>query len=220
VPALKQLASKIPANPDLADAVAGALVALKAKDAVPDLTAWLSTPNAHVRSVAAHAIGALTGTPVDPLRVEGPVERLPAAPKNARFKIRTERGDIEVQLFTEDAPRNVGNLYQLARKGYFRRLTFHRIVPDFVAQGGDPRGDGSGGPGYSVRCEVNHQPYLRGAVGIALSGKDTGGSQFFITTSPQPRLEGRYTVVGQVTQGMEVVDSLLEDDRILDVQAL
>jgi cyclophilin family peptidyl-prolyl cis-trans isomerase len=92
-------------------------------------------------------------------------------------------------------------------------------VPDFVAQGGDPRGDGEGGPGYSIRCEMTRRPYLRGVMGMALSGKDTGGSQFFFTHTPQPHLDGRYTSFGEVTAGMEVVDALLEGDVILEVRA-
>ncbi|MGZ3459274.1 MAG: peptidylprolyl isomerase [Archangium sp.] len=113
-----------------------------------------------------------------------------------------------------------GNLVSLARQGYFRGLTFHRVVPDFVAQGGDPHGDGEGGPGYSIRCEMTRRPYRRGTLGMALSGKDTGGSQFFFTHSPQPHLDGRYTAFGEVTRGMEVVDRLLEGDTLLDVEVL
>jgi cyclophilin family peptidyl-prolyl cis-trans isomerase len=94
------------------------------------------------------------------------------------------------------------------------------VVPDFVVQGGDPRGDGEGGPGYAIRCEVNPHPYVRGTVGMALSGKDTGGSQFFFTIAPQPHLDGRYTTFGQVTKGAEVMDGLLEGDRIIDVVAV
>jgi cyclophilin family peptidyl-prolyl cis-trans isomerase len=88
------------------------------------------------------------------------------------------------------------------------------VVPDFVVQDGDPRGDGEGGPGYSIRDEVNQRPYLRGTVGMALDWADTGGSQFFITHSPQPHLDGRYTVFGQVVSGMDVVDRLQQWDTI------
>src|SRR5205814_1066559 len=93
-------------------------------------------------------------------------------------------------------------------------LPFHRVVPDFVAQGGDPRGDGWGGPGHTLRCELSPLRYARGAVGMALSGKDTGGSQFFVVHSAQPHLEGKYTVFGRVVEGMEVVDALLPGDLI------
>ncbi|MEP7338991.1 MAG: peptidylprolyl isomerase [Acidobacteriota bacterium] len=121
---------------------------------------------------------------------------------------------ITMELFPQDAPITVDNFITLARKGYFNNLTFHRVVPNFVIQGGDPRGDGEGGPGYQIRCEVNTRPYQRGAVGMALSGKDTGGSQFFITHSPQPHLDGGYTVFGQVTSGMEIVDRIVRGDLI------
>jgi cyclophilin family peptidyl-prolyl cis-trans isomerase len=87
-------------------------------------------------------------------------------------------------------------------------VAIHRLVPDFVVQDGDPRGDGEGGPGYSIRDEINMRPYLRGTVGMALDWADTGGSQFFITHSPQPHLDGRYTVFGHVVEGMDVVDRL------------
>jgi cyclophilin family peptidyl-prolyl cis-trans isomerase len=93
------------------------------------------------------------------------------------------------------------------------------VEPDFVVQGGDPRGDGDGGPGYSIRCEVSDRRYVRGTIGMALSGKDTGGSQFFFTTSEQPHLEGRYTAFGEVTEGEEVLDDLLEGEAITQVTA-
>jgi cyclophilin family peptidyl-prolyl cis-trans isomerase len=90
-------------------------------------------------------------------------------------------------------------------------------VPNFVVQGGDPRGDGNGGPGYQIRCEINEEPFGRGAVGMALSGKDTGGSQWFVTHSPQPHLDGGYTVFGRVVSGMEVIDRIARGDRIRSV---
>jgi cyclophilin family peptidyl-prolyl cis-trans isomerase len=142
-----------------------------------------------------------------------------AAPEGAKLTFRTRKGDITVALDTRQAPFTSGNLYTLAGKGYFRNVTFHRVVPDFVAQGGDPRGDGEGGPGYSIRCEMTRRPYARGTIGMALSGKDTGGSQFFFTHTAQPHLDGRYTAFGEVTAGMEVVDALLEGDVILEVRA-
>jgi cyclophilin family peptidyl-prolyl cis-trans isomerase/HEAT repeat protein len=120
----------------------------------------------------------------------------------------TDRGGIEIELTILDAPLTVGNFIALARKGFFDGVAIHRIVPDFVVQDGDPRGDGEGGPGYSIRDEINMRPYLRGTVGMALDWADTGGSQFFITHSPQPHLDGRYTVFGNVVAGMEVVDRL------------
>jgi len=113
-----------------------------------------------------------------------------------------------------DAPLTSDNFITLARRGYFDGLTFHRVVPDFVVQGGDPRGDGEGGPGYTIRDELNQEPYLRGTVGMALAWRDTGGSQFFITHGPQPHLDARYTVFGRVVAGLEVVDAITQWDVV------
>lgn len=132
--------------------------------------------------------------------------------------LHTDKGLVTMELFPAEAPITVESFIRLARKGYFNNVTFHRVVPNFVIQGGDPQGTGEGGPGYQIRCEVNTRPYVRGAVGMALSGKDTGGSQFFITHSPQPHLDGGYTVFGQVTDGMEVVDRIARGDTIRRIQ--
>ena len=132
--------------------------------------------------------------------------------------ITTERGEIEVELFVADAPRTVTNFIRLARSGFYDGLAFHRVVPNFVLQAGDPRADNSGGPGYAIRCEVNERSYMRGSVGMALDGKDTGGSQFFVTLLPQPHLNGRYTLFGQVREGFEVLDRLEPGDRIRRVR--
>ncbi|HZH31472.1 MAG TPA: peptidylprolyl isomerase [Pyrinomonadaceae bacterium] len=131
--------------------------------------------------------------------------------------INTDKGVVRLELLPDAAPLTVDNFVELARRGYFNRLAFHRVVPNFVIQGGDPRGDGNGGPGYQIRCEINEVPYTRGAVGMALSGEDTGGSQWFITHSPQPHLDGGYTVFARVVEGMEVVDRITRGDRILAV---
>jgi cyclophilin family peptidyl-prolyl cis-trans isomerase/HEAT repeat protein len=221
LPEVRALAARVPQETDLAESVAGALVALEGKEAEPVLREWLKHPHANVRRVAAEALSGLTGQPVRSSRVELPAEafRPPAAPEGAKLTFHTRKGNFTVALDTREAPLTSGNLYSLARKGYFRGITFHRVVPDFVAQGGDPRGDGEGGPGYSIRCEMTRRPYLRGVLGMALSGKDTGGSQFFFTHTPQPHLDGRYTSFGEVVAGLEVVDALLEGDVILEVRA-
>jgi len=221
-PQIRALAAKAMANPDIAPTVAEALSTLGVKDAAADLEPWLQSPAAVVRYAAADALTTLTGKPVRAPHVERPKSgtRPPMPPSQVKLAVQTERGDFELELFVHDAPLTSLNFYQLARKGFFKGLTFHRIVPDFVAQGGDPRGDGEGGPGYSIRCEVGHVPYARGVLGMALGGKDTGGSQFFITYAPQPHLDGRYTAFGRVTKGMEVVDALLEGDKIVDVRSL
>jgi cyclophilin family peptidyl-prolyl cis-trans isomerase/HEAT repeat protein len=132
--------------------------------------------------------------------------------------IDTDKGTIQFELAVIDAPRTVANFIALVRKGYFNGVALHRVVPDFVVQDGDPRGDGEGGPGYTIRDELSERPYLRGTVGMALDWADTGGSQFFITHSPQPHLDARYTVFGQVVAGMEVVDRLSQWDTIIRIR--
>ena len=143
---------------------------------------------------------------------------VPALRRNTqRATIRTRRGDILLELFGADAPITVWNFMNLARTGYYRGTGFHRVVPNFVAQDGDPRGDGTGGPGYAIRDEMNPRRYERGAVGMALSGPDTGGSQYFITHSPQPHLDGHYTVFGRVLRGFDALDAIVQGDRILSI---
>jgi cyclophilin family peptidyl-prolyl cis-trans isomerase/HEAT repeat protein len=132
--------------------------------------------------------------------------------------IETDKGTVQIELSVLDAPLTVNNFITLARKGFFSGIAIHRVVPDFVVQDGDPRGDGEGGPGYTIRDELNQRPYLRGTVGMALDWEDTGGSQFFITHSPQPHLDARYTVFGQVLNGMDVVDRLAVGDIIRRVR--
>ena len=132
--------------------------------------------------------------------------------------LETERGNIEIELAILDAPSTVANFMRLARQRFFDGLSLHRVVPDFVVQGGDPRGDGLGGPPYTIRDEINQLPYLRGTVGMALDWEDTGGSQFFITHSPQPHLDGRYTVFGTVVSGLDVVDRIQQGDRLISVR--
>jgi cyclophilin family peptidyl-prolyl cis-trans isomerase/HEAT repeat protein len=139
-------------------------------------------------------------------------------PFSPRAYIETDKGTIEIELAVIDAPLTVANFIALARKGFFRNNAIHRLVPDFVVQAGDPRGDGEGGPGYTIRDELNELPYLRGTVGMALDWEDTGGSQFFITHSPQPHLDARYTVFGRVVNGMDVVDRLVQWDVIRNVR--
>ena len=139
-------------------------------------------------------------------------------PYSPQVFIDTPKGSVQIELAVLDAPLTVENFVTLARKGYFDGLPIHRVVPAFVVQDGDPRGDGSGGPGYSIRDELNDRAYVRGTVGMALAGPDTGGSQWFVTHAPQPHLEGRYTVFGQVVKGMEVVDRLEVGDTITRIR--
>ncbi len=143
--------------------------------------------------------------------------------KNGSVKavLTTEKGIFTIDFNPEEAPLTVDNFIRLARSGYFSGLEVHRVVPNFVMQDGDPRGDGNGGPGWSIRCEVNMLNYDRGAVGMALSGKDTGGSQWFVTHSPQPHLDGGYTVFGHVNEtDMKVVDSIVRGDKIMSVKII
>jgi cyclophilin family peptidyl-prolyl cis-trans isomerase/HEAT repeat protein len=151
--------------------------------------------------------------------VDDPAFQALVTPKfSPRAFIETDKGMIEVELAVLEAPLTVDNFITLARKGFFNGVAIHRIVPDFVVQDGDPRGDGEGGPGYTIRDELNQRPYLRGTVGMALDWEDTGGSQFFITHSPQPHLDARYTVFGDVVSGMDVVDRLVVGDIVRGVR--
>ncbi|RPF55724.1 peptidylprolyl isomerase [Aquisalibacillus elongatus] len=129
--------------------------------------------------------------------------------------IHFENGEaIQIQLFDEEAPKTVENFVELAEKGFYDGLTFHRVIPNFVIQGGCPNGDGTGGPGYTIKCETEDNPrkHERGTLSMAHAGKDTGGSQFFICHSPQPHLDGVHTVFGNVTEGFEVVDRVRPGD--------
>ncbi|MDQ3687209.1 MAG: peptidylprolyl isomerase [Acidobacteriota bacterium] len=140
--------------------------------------------------------------------------------KSVRAVVTTDKGQFTIELLPDDAPLTVDNFVELARRKFFDGVAFHRVVPNFVIQGGDPRGDGNGGPGHQIRCEINEVPYDRGAVGMALSGKDTGGSQWFVTHSPQPHLDGGYTVFGRVVAGMDIVDRIARGDRVLGVRII
>ena len=136
-----------------------------------------------------------------------------------RAVVTTAKGTFNIELLPEDAPLTVDNFVKLAKANFFNGVEVHRVVPNFVMQDGDPRGDGNGGPGWSIRCEINMVPYDRGAVGMALSGKDTGGSQWFVTHSPQPHLDGGYTVFGRVNEtDMHVVDNIVRGDKIFSVK--
>jgi cyclophilin family peptidyl-prolyl cis-trans isomerase len=137
---------------------------------------------------------------------------------SARFK--TERGEFTCELFAADAPMTVENFVNLARAGFYDGTTFHRVIPGFMAQGGDPTGTGTGGPGYSFRDELSVKRRHDGAgvLSMANAGPNTNGSQFFITFAATPHLDGRHTVFGRVTSGMEVVNSIRERDPQRDPQ--
>ena len=168
-------------------------------------------------SVDGTADAAIRPAPVRPL-TEQERRWLVSPPFSPHAFIETDRGVIELELAILDAPLTVANFVALARRNFFDGVAIHRVVADFVVQDGDPRGDGEGGPGYTIRDEINMRPYLRGTLGMALDWEDTGGSQFFITHSPQPHLDGRYTVFGHVVEGMGVVDRLVPGDVIRRVR--
>ena len=130
--------------------------------------------------------------------------------------VKTNRGDIEVDLFAAEAPKTVNNFVFLARDGFYDGLTFHRVIPDFVAQGGCPLGTGTGGPGYKFEDETRGNPHRHeaGSLSMANAGPNTNGSQFFICHKPQPHLDGKHTVFGKVRKGMDVVLRLEQGDLI------
>src|SRR3712207_1103652 len=123
--------------------------------------------------------------------------------------MRTTEGQIEIELFDEDAPKTVQNFKKLAGDGFYDGVIFHRVIKDFMIQGGDPTGTGTGGPGYTFEDEINPHKIVRGALAMANAGPNTNGSQFFIVTTPEaPWLDGKHTVFGRVTEGMDVVDKI------------
>jgi cyclophilin family peptidyl-prolyl cis-trans isomerase len=183
-----------------------------------------------VRERAAQALGEPSGPPSAPRTEAAPApldyreameahDPRPGRPVyTPRAILFTSRGRIELHLDVIETPLTTASFVALARRGFYDGLGFHRVVPGFVVQGGDPRGDGSGGPGYALRCEIGQSPYGRGVVGMALSGKDTGGSQFFIALQPAPHLDGGYTAFARVASGMDVVDQLRPGDLIERVE--
>jgi len=133
----------------------------------------------------------------------------PGIPDGNHVKIGTDKGDILIELYPDEAPDTVANFKALAGGGFYDGLTFHRIIPNFVAQGGDPNGNGTGGPGYHIKAEFNSRKHVRGSVAMARTADpDSAGSQFYICYEPQPHLDGQYTVFGQVIKGMDVVDRI------------
>jgi cyclophilin family peptidyl-prolyl cis-trans isomerase/HEAT repeat protein len=212
-------------------AVADALAEAADSSAVPALAQAYAAhlANADARGSIRDALRALAGkTFADSLERVHPTPAARAvydsaffAPPTARGAVlHTGKGDIEWTFYRDEAPQTVKNFVRLAEHGYFDGLLVHRVVPNFVIQDGDPTGTGSGGPGSTIRCEYNRLRYEPGMVGMALAGKDTGGSQWFITHSPQPHLNGRYTIFARVVRGMDVVGRIVQGDRVLSVEIL
>ena len=142
--------------------------------------------------------------------------------KTYHAKIQTNKGEIELQLFPEYAPITVNNFVFLSRQGFYDGVKFHRVIANFVIQGGDPTGTGMGGPGYDFVDEVRINPlkHETGVISMANAGPNTNGSQFFITHSPQPHLNGKHTVFGKVTKGMDVVNAIRQGDAMLSVEII
>ena len=220
--------AKLPGDVEAMQAICETLGKLKDNRAAAALKETLKRDDRTVVLAAAAAMSAITGEKIDtPAPAETP--RTPADCSWLRAlthkehvdtlhaSIMTSRGTISVLLFADAAPMTVTSFLKLAKKGFYRGLLFHRVVPNFVIQGGDPRGDGWGGPGYAIRSEFAPLTYETGTLGMASAGKDTEGSQFFITHSPQPHLDGRYTIFGKVLSGMDIVDAIRIGDRIVDV---
>ncbi|MNK51097.1 Peptidyl-prolyl cis-trans isomerase B [compost metagenome] len=130
--------------------------------------------------------------------------------------IATAKGDITINLFPQEAPGTVANFAKLAKEGFYDGLTFHRVIPNFVIQGGCPQGSGAGGPGYTIACETQGNPHKHeaGSLSMAHRGPNTGGSQFFIAHSPQPHLDGLHTVFGKVESGMDIVNAIQAGDKM------
>jgi cyclophilin family peptidyl-prolyl cis-trans isomerase len=132
----------------------------------------------------------------------------------SRAVLHTSEGDVELELFPEEAPKTVGNFTKLAGEGFYEGITFHRVIPDFMIQGGCPRGDGTGGPGYEFEDEFNEHRVVRGALAMANAGPNTNGSQFFIVTADDASwLDGKHTVFGRVVDGQDVVDRISQVER-------
>ncbi len=138
--------------------------------------------------------------------------------------IKTDKGDLTVSFYDKDAPDTVANFLKLAKEGYYNGVTFHRVIPDFVIQGGDPTGTGAGGPGYSIKCELDgdNQYHDRGVLSMAHRGRDTGGSQFFICHSRTntAHLDRHHTCFGKVTENVDVIDDIRQGDTILGIEVI
>lgn len=128
--------------------------------------------------------------------------------------IEMDKGKIVIEFFDKEAPNTVANFEKLANSGFYNGVSFHRVIPGFVAQGGCPVGNGTGGPGYTIDCEINPNKHERGSLSMAHRGPNTGGSQFFVVYEPQPHLDGVHTVFGKVIEGMDVVDKIDPGDKM------
>jgi cyclophilin family peptidyl-prolyl cis-trans isomerase len=192
---------------------------------IPTIKQALKDPDRTVATFAAAALSRITHEDytgeipktTKPVRSDYDWETFESIKLAQRVSLMTNKGLIKLQLLKEDAPFTVLSFVKLVRKGFYKGLTFHRVIANFVVQGGDPRGDGWGGPGYAIRSEFSLVNFERGMVGIASARKDTEGCQFFITHSPAPHLDGRYTIFARVVEGQDVVDRIQVGDAITDI---
>ena len=165
------------------------------------------------------AAGAPAQTPKPGTPKAATAQKGPKRVKQTAIITMEKGGEIKIDFFPEDAPKTVENFVTLAKKGFYNGLTFHRVEPGFVVQGGDPKGNGTGGPGYTIKAEFNKQKHVRGTVAMARSNDpDSAGSQFYICFKPAPFLDGQYTVFGIVTSGMDVVDRIKVGDKMKSVK--
>ncbi|MBI5463817.1 MAG: peptidylprolyl isomerase [Ignavibacteriales bacterium] len=217
---------KSPDDVEAMQAVLETLGKIGNADCIATLESALRDPDRTVARQAAEALKRVTGNNYDtlvakstkPIYTDYDWPTLESIKLNQQVEIQTDKGVIRILLLKEAAPFTVLSFVKLAQKGFYNRLLFHRVVPNFVIQGGDPRGDGWGGPGYAIRSEIGLVNYQRGSCGIASAGKDTEGCQFFITHAPTPHLDGRYTIFAKVVKGMNVVDKMQVGDTIVSVR--
>jgi len=157
------------------------------------------------------------GTAPKPKTYSTPTPMIIDTSKQYIANIETNRGDLVLELFASDVPVTVNNFVSLARKGFYDGLTFHRVIADFMVQGGDPTGTGAGGPGYAFADEFTEHTHVTGALSMANAGPNTNGSQFFITHSPQHHLDGHHSVFGQLIEGKDVLDQIKQGDTMIRI---
>ena len=213
-----------PRDLEAMEAVITALDSIDSQEAVPFLREQLSNPYQNIRQKARQALMGITqqnDIQIPPVEDQYPVKwdfHKVNPDSTYHVKFHTTAGNFTIELLPEKAPVTVANFSSLVQQNFYNGIYFHRVVPGFVIQAGDPRGDGWGGANNAIPCEYNDLDYDRGMVGMALSGKDTGTSQFFITQTPQPHLNGKYTIFGRVISGMDTVESIMIFDRIVKTE--
>ncbi|MBX2992476.1 MAG: peptidylprolyl isomerase [Bacteroidetes bacterium] len=217
---------KVPDDADAILAVIQASGAVKSSHAIAPLESELNNPDRHIAVEAAKSLLRITGKSYAhflkahtmPVYTNHDWEMWNQIRKNPAVRVKTSKGMFTFNMLPDEAPFTSINFGLLIKRGFFDGLLFHRVVPNFVIQGGDPRGDGWGGPGYAIRSEFGFEYFGRGTVGVASSGKDTEGCQWFVTHCNTPHLDGRYTIFGKVTAGMDVVDAIEVGDRIEEMR--